>query len=178
MNNPLWRLFTTGVRSINRLMAYISAALILICSLVLVYEVITRYFVQISNDWVIELSIFMLIAATFLAAAHTQRERGHVGIEILDEMLSAKGNRYRLLFGDFLSLLFCGFVAYLSGHAAFEAWEGNWSTSSTWGPPLWIPYFFMTFGMLLLTLEFLIQVVHGLMGVPPELRSHVQPKGD
>jgi len=96
MNNPLWRVFSGTVRGINQAMAYLSALLILVCSLVLVYEVITRYVIQVSNDWVIELSIFMLIAATFLAAAHTQRERGHVGIEILDEVMSKQASRIRI----------------------------------------------------------------------------------
>lgn len=172
MNNPLWRLFSGTVRGVNQAMAYLSALLILICSLVLVYEVVTRYILNISNDWVIELSIFMLIAATFLAAAHTQRERGHVGIEILDEVMSKRASRFRLLLGDILSLLFCGLVAYLSAVYCFEAWDQGWATSSTWGPPLWIPYFFMAFGMLLLTLQFVVQIIEGLMGKVPDLPSH------
>ncbi|MBU0784253.1 MAG: TRAP transporter small permease [Gammaproteobacteria bacterium] len=172
MNNPLWRLFSGTVRGVNQAMAYLSALLILICSLVLVYEVVTRYILQVSNDWVIELSIFMLIAATFLAAAHTQRERGHVGIEVLDEVMSKRASRYRLLLGDILSMLFCGLVAYLSAVYCFEAWDQGWTTSSTWGPPLWIPYFFMALGMLLLTLQFIVQIIEGLMGKVPDLPSH------
>lgn len=178
MNNPVWRMFSGTVRAINQLMAYIAAALIVICSFVLVYEVITRYVISVSNDWVIELSIFMLIAATFLAAAHTQRERGHVGIEVLDEVMSRNATRYRILLGDILSFFFCGLVAYLSAEYGLEAWEGQWATSSTWGPPLWIPYAFMALGMFLMTLEFFIQIVHGLAGVPPELPSHSHAKGD
>lgn len=172
MNNPLWRLFSGTVRGVNQAMAYLSALLILVCALVLVYEVVTRYILNISNDWVIELSIFMLIAATFLAAAHTQKERGHVGIEILDEVMSKRGTRIRLLFGDILSMLFCGLVAYLSAVYCHEAWDQGWTTSSTWGPPLWIPYFFMAFGMLLLTLQFVVQIIEGLMGKVPEVPTH------
>lgn len=172
MNNPVWRLFSGTVRSVNQALAYVSALLILLCSLVLVYEVVTRYILNISNDWVIELSIFMLIAATFLAAAHTQRERGHVGIEILDEIMSKRASQIRLLFGDILSMLFCGLVAYLSAVYCHEAWDQGWATSSTWGPPLWIPYFFMAFGMLLLTLQFVVQIIEGLMGKVPDLPKH------
>jgi TRAP-type C4-dicarboxylate transport system permease small subunit len=159
MNNPAWRLFSGTVRKVNELMAYLSAALILVCTLVLVYEVVTRYVIQVSNDWVIELSIFMLIAATFLAAAHTQRERAHVGIEVLDEVMSAKWNRWRYIFGDVASTLFCALIAYLSWVYWHEAWEEGWETSSTWAPKLWIPYFFMALGMTLLVLQYVVQVV-------------------
>jgi TRAP-type C4-dicarboxylate transport system permease small subunit len=159
MNNLAWRQFSRAVKGVNALMAYVSAALILACALVLVYEVVTRYVIHVSNDWVIELSIFMLIAATFLAAAHTQRERAHVGIEVLDEVMSAKWNRWRYLFGDLLSMLFCALIAYLSWVYWHEAWEEGYETSSTWAPKLWIPYFFMASGMSLLVLQYIVQMV-------------------
>lgn len=159
MNSTAWRLFSETVRKVNELMAYLSALLILGCTLVLVYEVVTRYVIHVSNDWVIELSIFSLIAATFLAAAHTQRHRGHVGIEVLDEVMPPKWNRWRFLVGDALSMLFCALIAYLSWVYWQEAWEEGYETSSTWAPKLWIPYFFMAFGMTLLVLEYAVQIV-------------------
>jgi TRAP-type C4-dicarboxylate transport system permease small subunit len=171
MNNPAWRAFSRTVKGVNALMAYLSALLILVCTLVLVYEVVTRYVIQVSNDWVIELSIFMLIAATFLAAAHTQRERAHVGIEVLDEVMSAKWNRWRYLFGDVLSMLFCALIAYLSWVYWHEAWEEGWETSSTWAPKLWIPYFFMALGMSLLVLQYVVQVVEDVLD-PAKHKQH------
>ena len=171
MNNPAWRAFSRGVKGVNALMAYLSALLILVCTLVPVYEVVTRYVIHVSNDWVIELSIFMLIAATFLAAAHTQRERAHVGIEVLDEVMSAKWNRWRYLFGDVLSMLFCALIAYLSWVYWHEAWEEGWETSSTWAPKLWIPYFFMAFGMSLLVLQYVVQVVEDVFD-PAKHQQH------
>jgi TRAP-type C4-dicarboxylate transport system permease small subunit len=159
MKNKAWRFASETIKGCNSLMAYVAAFLIVACTLVLVYEVLTRYLFKISNDWVIELSIFMLISATFLAAAQTQRERAHVGIEVLDEVMSAKWNRLRYLFGDVLSMLFCAFVAYQSWLYWHEAWDGGWESSSSWGPKLWIPYIFMAIGMSLLTLQFVVQII-------------------
>jgi len=143
-------------------MAVLSAFLILASTLVLTYEVITRYFLTVTNDWVIELCIFLLIAATFLAAGYTQAERGHVGIEVLDEVMSAKWNRIRRVVGDTLSLVVVGFVAQNAWHFTVNAYEQGWATSSIWGPPLWIPYFFMAFGLTTLALQMLLQIVDGL----------------
>jgi TRAP-type C4-dicarboxylate transport system permease small subunit len=162
MNNKTWYYFSEAIKRCNAGMAYVSALLIVVCTLVLVYEVVTRYVLSISNDWVIELSIFMLISATFLAAAQTQRERAHVGIEVLDEVMSAKWNRWRYLLGDVLSMLFCAFVAYQSWLYWHEAWDQGWESSSTWAPKLWIPYFFMAFGMSLLVLQFVVQIIEQL----------------
>lgn len=153
-----------GVRGLNSALALLSAFIIVATSLVLVYEVITRYLISVSNDWVVELCVYMLIAATFLSAAHTQRERGHVGIEVLDEIHLPRFNHWRQIFGDLLSMLFCGLVAYLAAQYAWEAFREGHTSSSTWSPKLWVPYSFMAVGMGLLTVELLIQLGEGLSG--------------
>lgn len=160
----LYRVMSSGLFRFNRWMAILSAFLILAATIVLTYEVITRYFLQMANDWVIELCIFLLIAATFLAAGYTQAERGHVGIEIMDEVLSPAWNRVRRLFGDAMSLLVVGFIARNAWHFTAEAYTGGWSTSSTWAPALWIPYALMAFGLSTLSLQMLTQIIDNLSG--------------
>lgn len=56
-----------GLRAFNRWMAILSALLIVLATLALVYEVVTRYYLRIANDWMIEFCVYLLIAATFLA---------------------------------------------------------------------------------------------------------------
>ena len=162
----------SALRTFNYWMAIISAILILFATLVLSYEVVTRYFMKVANDWVIELCIYLLIAATFLAAGYTQAERGHVGIEVLDEVMSPRANRIRYLIGDVLSLIVVGFIARNAWHYTMNAYEQGWATSSTWAPPLWIPYFFMAFGLTTLGLQMLIQIVDNLRGAQPAPASH------
>lgn len=164
MNKGVWHTFRQGVFAINKVMAYLSALLIVVCALVLMYEVMTRYVIHYSNDWVIEASVFMLIAATFMAAAHTQKERAHVGIELLDEIMAPKWKRYRLLFGDVLSFLFCLLIAVLTWKYFYQAYTEGWDSGSTWAPKLWIPYSLMAFGMTSLNLQFVIQIVDGVRG--------------
>jgi TRAP-type C4-dicarboxylate transport system permease small subunit len=161
-----------ALRTFNYWMAILSALLILFATLVLTYEVVTRYFMKVANDWVIELCIFLLIAATFLAAGYTQAERGHVGIEVLDEVMSPRGNRIRQLVGDVLSLVVVAVIARNAWHYMYNAYQQGWATSSTWGPPLWIPYFFMAFGLSTLGLQMLIQIVDNLRGATPAPASH------
>lgn len=165
MNNLL-RFFGKGLRAFNRGMAILSAFLILVAILALVYEVTTRYFIHIANDWMIEFCVYLLIAATFLAAAYTQAERGHVGIEVLDEVMSAKWNRYRLLLGDILSLIVVVFIARNAWHYAWDAYQQGWTTSSTWAPPLWIPYFLMAFGLSTTGLQMIVQILETLFFHP------------
>ncbi|WP_353155529.1 TRAP transporter small permease [Herminiimonas fonticola] len=170
----LIRLLGNSLRAFNRWMAILSALLIVVATLALVYEVITRYYLRVANDWMIEFCVYLLIAATFLAAAYTQAERGHVGIEVLDEVMSPKWNRYRLLAGDVLSLVVVFFIARNAWHFSWNAYEQGWSTSSTWAPPLWIPYFFMAFGLSTMALQMVAQIIETLAVRVPHKKHQEQ----
>lgn len=144
---------------VNLVMAVGSAVAILLAAIVLTWEVVGRYFLGSAGDWQDELSTFLLIGATFASAAWTQARRGHVGIEALAHVLPPGINRVRCFLADLIALLFCGFFAWKCWELLFEAWEEGQTTPSSWGPPLWIPYACMAFGMGLLTLQLLVQTL-------------------
>ena len=93
-----------------------------------------------------------------------QSVRGHVGIEALAELLSPRANRARQVLVDVASLAFCAFFAWKSWSLFDEAWVDGQTTSSSWGPPLWIPYVTMSIGMTLLSLRIALQVWLGAGG--------------
>ena len=155
----VWRAFLLVVRWTNFVTGYMSALLIVFSTFAITFEVVSRYFFRAPHDWNLELNIFLLIASTFMAAAYTQQGRAHVGIEVLDSLLSPRWNWWRRLVADILSAGFCGFVSFYAWRYFSEAWEGGWVTDSIWAPRLWIPYFFMSLGMTTLTLQFLVQIL-------------------
>lgn len=159
-----WRRFAQAVKGFNVLTGYLSAVVIVITSLIVCYGVAMRYFFKSPIDWGLELSIFLLIIATFMSAAYTQLQRGHVTIEVLDHVLSPGANKWRYLIGDAMSLLFCAFLAVNAWEFFHEAFEDGRVTDSTWGPKLWIPYVFMAIGTTMLSLQLVVQIVDALVG--------------
>lgn len=159
-----WGVFRSVVHWANLVTGYLSALLIVCSTVAISFEVVARYFFRAPHDWSLELNIFLLIAATFLAAAFTQEGRAHVGIEVLDSVLPPRWNRWRHLLGDVVSAVFCGFIAFYAWRYFAEAWEEGWVTDSTWAPKLWIPYFFMSLGMTTLTVQFFVQIIDDLSG--------------
>jgi TRAP-type C4-dicarboxylate transport system permease small subunit len=153
-----------AMSALNRWIMRASMLALVLTACVLTYSVFTRYFIQTSNDWQDELSVFMLVGATFLSTAYVQSQRGHIGIEALAGWLPDGVNRVRLALVDVLSALFCVFFTWKSWALFHEAWSEGQTTSSSFAPPLWIPYSLMAAGMTLLTLQLMLQALVHITG--------------
>jgi TRAP-type C4-dicarboxylate transport system permease small subunit len=151
---PLARLLSL----VNRAMVGLGMLALLAASCVLTYSVISRYIMKASTDWQDETAVFCLVGATFMSGAFVQSLRGHVGIEAVSTLLPAAVNRLRQVGVDLMCALFCGFFAWKSWTLWHEAWAEGQTTSSSWAPPLWIPYGLMAAGMTLLTLQIAVQL--------------------
>lgn len=152
---PLARLLL----AINRAMLAFGMVALLAATLILTSSVVSRYFLHASTDWQDEASVFCLVGATFLCGAFLQSLRGHVGIEAIAGMLPAWVNCLRQALVDLMCTLFCAFFAWKSWTLFHEAWVDGQTTSSSWAPPLWIPYGLMATGMTLLTVQLALQTV-------------------
>jgi TRAP-type C4-dicarboxylate transport system permease small subunit len=156
-----------------RILDAVDAALVVACTaatigagLVLSFSVLARSYLRWSTDWQDEISVFLLVFATFLSASYVQSVRGHIAIEAIRGYLSPGMERLRLLFVDFVCCAFVGIFTWQSWILFLEAIESGEVTDSTWAPPLWLPYSFMTIGMTLLVLRLLVQfgqTLHSLM---------------
>jgi TRAP-type C4-dicarboxylate transport system permease small subunit len=149
-------------QKINSIVMTVSMLALLAACLVLTLSVVLRYFLKVPTDWQDEVSVFLLIGAVFMCAAYVQAERGHIGISALEGYLSPLVNRIRQMICDLASFVFCTFFTYKTWSMLREAVVEGQTSSSTWGPPLWIPYGLMTAGMTLLCVQILLQILVGL----------------
>ncbi len=151
---------------LGRTMDRLNKALLVPCMLALLvaagilsYSVFARYFFKIATDWQDEAAVFLLVGATFISGAYVQSQRGHIGIEALAGFLSPTVNRWRLIAVDIASGAFCLFFSWKSWTLFHEAWREGQTTTSSWSPPLWIPYSIMALGMTLVGLQLLLHVL-------------------
>jgi TRAP-type C4-dicarboxylate transport system permease small subunit len=159
---PIASLLGAAQKLLDRLyvvLVALSAVALGAAGCVLTWESIGRYFLKLPSDWQDELSVFLLVGATFVSAAWIQARHGHVGIDALQHLLPAAAERVRRVVADAVSLTFCGFFCWRCWALLMEAWEEGQITDSPWGPPLWIPYGLMSAGMTLLTAQLLIQTL-------------------
>jgi TRAP-type C4-dicarboxylate transport system permease small subunit len=152
-------LFEVVLNGVNRAVSICGMVALLVASLVLTYSVFSRYLFKSATDWQDEVAVFCIVGAVFLAGAWVQAQRGHIGIEALASILPARVNRVRRILVDVMTLAFCAFFAWKSWTLFYEAWVDRMTTSSTFAPPLTIPYGLMAVGMTLLVLQIALQTV-------------------
>lgn len=157
------------LRGLNRLALAISMLALLAACAVLTGGVLLRYFLKIPTDWQDEVAVFLLVGAIFLCGGYVQQERGHVGIQALAGLLPPRIDAWRRALCDLAAFAFCAFFSWKSWALLREAWVEGQTTSSSWAPPLAIPYGLMTAGMILLTLQLLVQLL-GYAGRMPVRR--------
>jgi TRAP-type C4-dicarboxylate transport system permease small subunit len=154
---------------VNRALAVVGMVALLVASIVLTYSVFSRYFFHAATDWQDEVAVFCIVGAMFLAGAWVQSQRGHIGIEAIVSLLPAHINRLRVIVVDLMTLAFCAFFAWKSWTLFHEAWVDKMTTSSTFAPPLTIPYGLMAAGMTLLVFQLLLQLIgHFVAGARSE----------
>jgi len=158
-NRGAIRWFSDLVHGLNNFCLNLSMLALVAAALVLTSSVALRYWLKIPTDWQDEFSVFLLVGAIFSCGSYVQSQRGHIGIEAVAPLLSPRVNKIRQFICDLMSLLFCSFFSWKSWTLWHEAWVDGQTTSSTWAPPLSIPYGLMSFGMTLLTLQILLQVI-------------------
>ncbi len=147
---------------INQVTLFVGMIALVVASFVLTYSVFSRYWFKAATDWQDEVAVFCIVGAVFLCGAWVQAQRGHVGIEAVAGILSPGANRLRMIAVDLMSLAFCAFFAWKSWTLFHEAWVDRMTTSSTFSPPLTIPYGLMGTGMTLLVVQLLLQSVADL----------------
>ena len=150
--------------AINKAMLFVGMIALAVASLVLTYSVFSRYLFRAATDWQDEVAVFSIVGCVFLCGAWVQSLRGHIGIEAISSVLPAAVNRVRVVVVDVLTLFFCAFFAWKSWTLFHEAWVDKMTTSSTFSPPLSIPYGLMATGMTLLVIQVLLQTLAHLVG--------------
>ena len=144
--------------AVNLAIVRAGAVALLAAAIVLTYSVASRYFFKAATDWQDEAAVFCIVGAVFLSAAYVQSYRGHIGIEFVGSLMGPRANRVRAFVVDVASFVFCAFFAWKSWTLWHEALVDKQTTSSSFAPPLWIPYGLMAAGMTLLAIQLALQL--------------------
>ena len=137
------------------LLAVFAGFLLIFATLSVTVEVIFRYFLNRSIMWVVEVSEYILLWVTFLAAAWVLRHEGHVRMDLLLNRLSSRAqsllNTITSTIGVFVWLT----VVWLGIRVTWRLYETGYFTPTIMEFPKFIITSVIVVGSLLLSIQFM-----------------------
>jgi TRAP-type C4-dicarboxylate transport system permease small subunit len=146
------------IEGLSSISGVIAALCIAGAALIIAEGVIVRKIFGLSAIWQIEASIFLLIFATFVGAPFVQKHEKHINVDLVLLQLSAKTRELVIIIVSIITCLLSGILGWFAWPMWWEAVVRNDHSMSLWSPPLWIPYFFVPFGMSLLFFLYIIYI--------------------
>ena len=110
-------------------MLLLAAAVIVVCEMIFM-----RYVLKASTIWQTEFVIYSLMAATFIGSPYVLLYRGHVGVDLLPNVLGRRGRFVLDLIASGLSLAFCLILAW-SARLFSRSADKGWRTDTVWHRP-------------------------------------------
>jgi C4-dicarboxylate transporter DctM subunit len=129
----------------------LSALLLILNGLFISYEVFTRYVLNAPTTWVEEISIYNVVASTFLALAYVLLQKAHVGVDSVTGYLSPKAKLALEGITTVLAIVYCLVLDWEGAKMAYSAYSMSELSPTLLQVPMVIPELFIPLGALLLT---------------------------
>lgn len=150
---------------ISRSGIFISEIALLTLLLMTVYAVLSRYVFHRPSIHAFELSAYLLVVATWMAAGWVLKIDRHVSMEALSHRLGTRGQGVSNAIGHATVLAFCAILVWVGSASVIDAIEHNYRSASLLGFPLWASYVMTPIGAGVLGLVALQKLVAALRTV-------------
>jgi len=157
MNKIFDKLFRgiTKLNIFNETLAEIGAVVL---AIIVIWGVMLTYVFGKSDIFSVEISEYLLVLICFFSIAFVQKEDKHVKVDIVTEKFSLKKRQILEIFTSFLCLIFCIIVGWKAATVSIMNFQRNFYSTSLISFPMWIPYIIISYGFVMLTLQFLVNI--------------------
>jgi TRAP-type C4-dicarboxylate transport system permease small subunit len=170
-----------SLKRFNKICGYVAGCIILLSALVIMYDVVCRYFFNAPSLYAPYISAFLMLGAVFIGTAYALQAGGHVFVELLVEMMPPMPRRISLTVGYVFSMIFVGALTRACGQFAVKAVQSNWKAQGNLPIPSVILYGVMTFGSAMLFITLVMMIIElwgGRLEADGRLRADVKPDGE
>lgn len=170
--NKVTQGFTTVADGIGKASFALSALTIVFIAVSIMVEVVSRYVLGASSEWITEVAGYLLAAGLFLGLGRQYRLNGHVRMSALLDSVKPH-TAYRLyLLTDLIVFGFGAVLLWQTGQLALDAYDFNWKSSTLLEAPLYIPQLAMTVGAAVFVLEILNTALARTPDDPTAMGAH------
>ena len=170
---PPLRALLDGIDTLSRLDGWLGAACLVTLTALMLAEVAVRalsnVFPWVPDDipvaW--EYSSYLMAATFTFGAAMTLRAGGHIRVTLVLARISPQARRWLETLLAMIGTFLCGFLAWAMTYFTWRSFDSS-QTSVSSGTLMWIPQAFVTFGIILLTIQFFARLLQAALGLPLE----------
>lgn len=154
------------VDTLSRACGVLSALLLTFAMLVVCQMILMRYVFRAATIWQTEAVVFSATAAIFMGAPYVLLTKGHVGVDFIQMLVKPRTRLWMDRVGAVCGLVFCVVMSIAVGLHLYEALEGGWTTPTIAAIPMWIPLSPVLFGFVLLSLQYVVEIIRLTTGEP------------
>jgi C4-dicarboxylate transporter, DctQ subunit len=145
----------TKINTFNEVLAEIGAVVL---AIIVIWGVMLTYVFGKSDIFSVEISEYLLILLCFFSIAYVQKENRHVTVDIMTEKLSDNKRQILGIITSLLCLIFCLVVGWEAANVSMMNYQRNFYSTSLIRFPMWAPYLIISYGFVMLTLQFLVNI--------------------
>lgn len=152
-------LLDRAVQGLTAFVTYVAGLFILLTAAIITYEVVMRGLFNAPTDWVIEVSVYLIVVSGFLGLAVTYADDKHIKVDLLTIKLPAKVNKYLGIGVNLVALVFCLVCLIESWDMMATSLALDRTAASNIHVPLYIPQAALPVGFLLLLLQIIRKIL-------------------
>jgi C4-dicarboxylate transporter, DctQ subunit len=156
---PLMRFALLINERLADILGHIAGLLVLIIFVLIVGEVFSRKFFNVSSRFTWEYIGYMTGAVIFLGLAYTQKSGGHIRLKILNDSIGTRACRYLDFLGTAFAVGIVGYLTWALGHHAYLSWLRGSLAPTAMRTPLFIPQGILALGAFLYLLQLCARLV-------------------
>ncbi len=159
IRRDIW-VFIRAIEAITKFFGGLSACIIPVLAVLIVYEVVSRYAFRAPTSWAFEISYMLMGTCLMLAIAYCLQLRRHIRVDFLYDQLSLKKRAAIDLVGYVFFLLpMLVWCAWGLWEYFLEAYKVNEvSGESAWNPIIWPFKYTFTLGFYLLGIQTVAEI--------------------
>lgn len=151
------KLFDFAYR-LNWLVERVCALLVAAMVVIIWFEVLERYFLELGMTWTEELSRYIMIWTALLAVSCGAYYREHIGLALIRQILSPRAGKILVFCLDIVSLVFFLFLAY---YGIFMTQAGLGQFATIFGMTMVVPFAAVPLSSLLAAFQVLVAMLRG-----------------
>jgi TRAP-type mannitol/chloroaromatic compound transport system permease small subunit len=151
------------IEAVNHKVGRSSCYLIFIFMLLMVYEVIARYFFESPTIWVHELCGFLFAAYVGLTGGWVLIRKGHVAVDIIYQFFPTKAKQMADIAVSLIGLFMFSVLFWQGYKFAWHALVTNQHSHTLFAPPLWPVKMMIPVAALLFLMQLLVDLTRSVL---------------